>query len=53
MPFVAASRRTLADLIGERLAELLPRWRTVSYVTLIPRAASISSTMRRLKGNQK
>src|ERR1700720_2731220 len=24
MPFVAASRRTLADLIGERLAELLP-----------------------------
>src|ERR1700693_3614223 len=24
MPFVAASRRTPADLIGERLAELLP-----------------------------
>ena len=24
MPFVAASRRALADLIGERLAELLP-----------------------------
>jgi hypothetical protein len=30
MPVVAASRRTLADLIGERFAELLPHWREVS-----------------------
>ena len=53
MPFVAASRRALADLIGERLPNFFPHWRTVSYVTQIPRAASISSTMRRLKGNRK
>ena len=30
MPFVAASRRALADLIGECLAELLPPLGTVS-----------------------
>jgi hypothetical protein len=30
MPLVAARGCTLADRIGECLAELLPRWRTVS-----------------------
>src|SRR5271165_6888128 len=29
-----------------------PHWRIVSYVTEMPRAASISSTMRRLNGNR-
>jgi hypothetical protein len=52
MQFVAANRRALADLIGE-LAKIHPHWRTVSCVTQIPRAASISWTMRRLKGNRK
>ena len=52
MPFVAASRRAPADLIGECLAELLPPL-AHGLVTQIPRAASISSTMRRLRGNRK
>ena len=49
MPFVAANRRALADLIGERLAELLP---PLAH-GFVRHAASISSTMRRLKGNRK
>ena len=53
MPFVAASRRTLADRVSEGLAEFLPPWRTVSHGTQIPRAANLSSTIRRLKGNRK
>ena len=53
MPFVAASRRTLADRVSEGLAEFLPPWRTVSHGTQIPRAANISSTIRRLEGNRK
>ena len=32
---------------------LRPHWRIVSCVTEMPRAASISSTMRRLNGNRK
>jgi hypothetical protein len=49
MPLVAARGRTLADPIGECLAELLPpKGIRVSLVTQIPRAASSSSTMRRL-----
>ena len=53
MPFVARSRTTPADLVGKILAEL---HRPLPYrlaVIRIPRAASISSTMRRLKGNRK
>lgn len=53
MPFVAASRRTLADRVSEGLAAFLPPWRTVSHGTQIPRAANLSSTIRRLKGNRK
>ena len=53
MPFVAANRRALSDLIGERLADFFSHSRTVSFITQIPRATSISSTMRRLKGNRK
>jgi hypothetical protein len=30
VPFVASSRRALADLISKRFAELLAHWRTVS-----------------------
>jgi hypothetical protein len=30
MPFVAACRRTLADLVRERLPNFFPHWRTVS-----------------------
>src|SRR3954465_14884556 len=32
---------------------LRPHWRTVSWLTSMPRAASISSTMRRLSGKRK
>src|SRR3954462_580350 len=32
---------------------LRPHWRTVSWLTSMPRAANISSTMRRLSGNRK
>ena len=53
VPFVPASRRALADPIGERLAEFLSPLAHGLWVTQIPRAASISSTMRRLKGNRK
>ena len=52
MPFVPARRGPSADRTGERPAELIAHRRTVSQLTHMPRAARISSTMRRLKGKR-
>ena len=54
VPLVASLRQPPPDPVGELLAELeRPHCRTVSWLTTMPRAASISSTMRRLSGNRK
>jgi hypothetical protein len=53
MPFVASSRRALADLIGKRLAEFLPLLPHGLVGHANPTSASISSTVRRLKENRK
>ena len=53
VPFVATARRSLTDAVGEYRPNLRPHCRIVSWVTEMPRAASISSTMRRLNGNRK
>jgi hypothetical protein len=50
MPFVAHPRKAATDLVGELLAELARQCRTVSWLTMMPRAASNSSTMRRPSG---
>ena len=50
MPFVPASRRALADPIGEHLAEFLSPLAHGLVCAQIRRAASISSTMRKLQG---
>src|SRR3984893_16027658 len=52
VPFVATARRSPTDAVGEFPAEFEAPW-PVSCVTEMPRAASISSTMRRLNGNRK
>jgi hypothetical protein len=53
MPFVTASGVRWRIRSANALPNFFPHWRTVSWVTQIPRAASISSTIRRLKGNRK
>jgi hypothetical protein len=59
MPFIAAARGSPTDAVGELAAEFQAHWRLLicsaaqPYVTETPRAASISSTMRRLNGNRK
>ncbi|MHC2432521.1 hypothetical protein ACVII1_000080 [Bradyrhizobium elkanii] len=55
MPFVTAGGSALADPIGERLAEFPSPLAHgfIASVTPMPRAASISSTIRKLKGNRK
>ena len=53
VPFVATARRSPTDPVGEFRPNLRPHCRIVSCVTEMPRAASISSTMRRLSGNRK
>jgi hypothetical protein len=53
VPFVAPAWGSLADAIGKFAAEFQPPLRIVSCVTEMPRAAIISSTMRRLSGNRK
>jgi hypothetical protein len=53
MPLVSGRRRLTADLIGEVLAKLERPLHTLSWLTMMPRAASISSTMRRLGGKRK
>src|SRR3954471_14228059 len=53
VPLIARVWQLAADLVGEGLAELAGHWRTVSWLTSMPRAASISSTMRKLRGKRK
>ena len=53
VPLVATARRSPTDAVGEFPAEFQAHCRIVSCVTDMPRAASISSTMRRLSGNRK
>jgi hypothetical protein len=53
MPLVAGPGQTPADDVGELLAELSPHCRIVSWLTSMPRKASISSTIRRLSGKRK
>ena len=53
MPFVAASRRALADLIGERLAELLPPLAHGFVRHANPARRQHFLDMRGLKGNRK
>jgi hypothetical protein len=50
---VPQPRVAAADLIGEPLAKLACRCRTVSWLTMMPRAASNSSTMRSPSGKRK
>ena len=52
MPFVANPGKAATDLVGEMLTELA-HCRTVSWVTMMPRAASNSSTMRSPSGKRK
>jgi hypothetical protein len=52
MPFVADPGKAATDLVGELLA-LSAHCRTVSWLTMMPRAASNSSTMRRPSGKRK
>src|SRR4051812_39497587 len=51
VPLVSRVWQLAADLVGEVLAELAPP--LAHGLTAMPRAASISSTMRRLSGNRK
>jgi hypothetical protein len=59
VPFVAPAGGSPADAVGEFAPEFQPHCRlsicfaAQPYVTEMPRAASISSTMRRLSGNWK
>lgn len=50
VPLVATARRSPTDAVGEFPAEFRLHCRIVSCVTDMPRAASISSTIRRLSG---
>jgi hypothetical protein len=63
VPLVARPGQPPADDVGELLAEITayrrcpfgprPHWRIVSWLTSMPRKASISSTIRRLRGKRK
>ena len=53
MPLVSGTGQTPPDLVRELLAELRAHCRTLSWLTMMPRAASISSTMRKLSGKRK
>ena len=53
VPLIATARRSLTDAAGQIPPNLRSHCRIVSWVTEMPRAASISSTMRRLNGNRK
>src|SRR5258707_10306203 len=53
VPFVATARRSPTMRLANSRPNLRPHCRIVSCVTEMPRAASISSTMRRLNGNRK
>jgi hypothetical protein len=50
VPLVARTGQPAPDLVGEAWPNLRAHCRTVSWLTSMPRAASISSTMRRLSG---
>ena len=53
VPLIATARRSLTDAAGQIPPNLRSHCRIVSWVTEMPRAASISSTMRRLNGKRK
>src|SRR5215213_1562254 len=54
VPLVSRVWQLAADLVSEALAELArPLPHGLSWLTTMPRAASISSTMRRLSGKRK
>jgi hypothetical protein len=53
VPLVAALWPASADPVGDLAAKLQAPLRTVSWLTSMPRTASISSTIRRLKGKRK
>ena len=53
VPFVSGGRKTAADLRANCWPNFRAHCRTVSWLTSMPRAASISSTIRRLKGKRK
>jgi hypothetical protein len=53
VPPITQSRSVSAHAVGILAAELLPQRRMVSWLTSIPWAASISSTIRRLRGKRK
>src|SRR3954466_5471526 len=53
VPLVARAWQLAADLLAKRWPSLRAHCRTVSWLASMPRAASISSTMRRLSGKRK
>jgi len=53
VPFVAAARGAPTDAGGDSRPNFRPHWRIVSSLTEMPRAANISSTIRRLSGKRK
>jgi len=54
MPFVADTGKPAADLVGEMLTELAcPLSDGFAWLTMIPRAASNSSTIRSPSGKRK
>ena len=53
VPLVSGAEQSPTDPVGELLAELERRLPEVSWLTTMPRAASISSTIRRLRGKRK
>lgn len=52
VPLVSGAGQSPTDPVGELLAVLSAHCRTVSCLTTMPRAASISSTMRRPRGSE-
>ena len=53
MPLVSRTGSLRRIWLAKLWPNLRPHWRTVSWLTSMPRAASISSTMRRLSGKRK
>ena len=54
MPLVAGLRRSRRRMmLANSWPNLSPHWRIVSWLTSMPRKASISSTIRRLNGKRK
>lgn len=53
VPFVSDTGQSSSDPVGELWPNLSAHCRTVSWLTTMPRAASISSTMRKLSGKRK